>query len=443
MPANFWIRYAVALAIVSAMMVVLCVLGRRLKRNGNAHRRRKRLRVVDSIALSPRASVAVVEAAERRFLIGAGDAGVTLVAELQPRVDAPPMAKPAAGKTALLGNSAAMKFFALLPAAIAAAAMVSGCSSSAGSSSNGAPSSNSPARAYLSPQYQHAAGGGLIYIADYTNSAVHIYPLRGKNQQEIGLITGDPVIEYLNVDRWHNLYVVEFVAGKVLVYPRGATQPSLTLTVQPSGAFPNAVAISHGGEVAVGQFQTNGINFFHRGATAPFKIVKPPASFGSAGFCAYDANGNLYVIGSAASRASHIGEIIGGGKGNKIVDLGVNTGITNAKGIQVDKQGNVVVVGDSGTLNTYAPQSNTLLNSVQLLDPPGGPNPNGGFSFLSKGHALYVASAILNRQNLGQAFKYAYPAGGNILNTITVQNPPSGQGQTAVTGVAVDPPEQP
>jgi flagellar biosynthetic protein FliO len=231
-PANFWIRYAVALAIVSAMMVVLYVLGRRLKRNGNAHRRRKRLRVLDSMALSPRASVAVVEASGRRFLIGAGDAGVTLIAELPPRADAPPTAKPAAGKTALLRNSAAMKFFALLPAAIAAA-MVSGCSSSVGSSSNGAPSSNSPARAYLSPQYQHAAGGGLIYIADYTNSAVHIYPLRGKNQQEFGLITGDPVIEYLNVDRWHNLYVVEFVAGKVLVYQRGETQPSLTLPVLP------------------------------------------------------------------------------------------------------------------------------------------------------------------------------------------------------------------
>lgn len=297
--------------------------------------------------------------------------------------------------------------------------------------------------AYFSPAFRRAAVSGLIYVADYTNSAIHIYPARGKNQQEIGLITGDPVIEYLNVDRWHNLYVDEFVAGKILVYPRGASQPSLTLTVEPSGAYPNAVAISRAGQVAVGQFQTNGINFFHKGASTPFKIVKPPASFGSAGFCAYDASGNLYVIGSAASRASHIGEIVGGGKGSKIVDLGVNTGITNAKGIQIDKNGDIVVIGDSGTLNTYAPHSNTLLNSVQLLDPPGGPNPNGGFSFVKTGGALYIASAILTRQNLGQAFKYAYPAGGAILNTITVQNPPSGKGQTAVTGVAVDPPEQP
>jgi hypothetical protein len=324
----------------------------------------------------------------------------------------------------------------------AVAALVTGCSASSPGAGPGISTQSAPPRSYISPQAARAPG--LIYVADYTNQAVHIYPLKGKNQQEIGLITGDPIIEYLNVDRFHNLYVVEFVAGKVLVYPRGATSPSLTLSVKPSGSFPNAVAISHSGEVAVGQFQTNGINFFHKGAATPFKIVKPSASFGSAGFCAYDANGNLYVIGSAATRASHIGEIVGGGKGKTIVDLGVNTGITNAKGIQVDKQGNIAVIGDSGTLNLYAAGTNTLLQSSQLLDPPnGGPNPNGGFSLLSRGKSLYVASAVLNQQNLGQAFEYAYPAGGAIRNTITVQIPPSGQGQTSVTGVAVDPPEQP
>jgi hypothetical protein len=283
---------------------------------------------------------------------------------------------------------------------------------------------------------------GLIYVADDTNSEIHIYPLRGKNQKQLGSITGVPVVEYLNVDRWHNLYVVEFSAGKVLVYPKGATQPSLTLTVDPSGAFPNAVAISHTGEVAVGQFQTNGINFYHKGTTTPYNLVPPPAGF-SAGFCAYDASGNLYVILSRASGPSHIGEIVGGGSGKSTTDLGVNTGITNAKGIQVDKDGNLGVVGDDGTLNVYAAGSNTLLSSAKLLDPPNdGPSPNGGFSLLKSGRSLYVASAILDG-NLGQAYKYAYPAGGNILNTITVEPPASGSSETAVTGVAVDPPEHP
>ncbi len=326
--------------------------------------------------------------------------------------------------------------------ALAYGALLSGCSgASSPSSFAGTPVTQNSAThsSFASPDAKQSKKG-LIYVADYTNSAVHIYPLRGK--KEIGLITGVPVVEYLNVDRFHNLYVVEFSAGKVLVYRKGATTPSLTLSVQPNGSFPNAVAISHSGDVAVGQFQTNGINFFHKGDTTPYKIVKPVPGY-SSGFCAYDAHGNLYAIESTANGPSHIGEIVGGGKGSSTTDLGVNTGITNAKGIQVDEQGNVGVVGDSGTLNVYAPASNTLLGTSQLLDPPSaGPNPNGGFSLVKSGKSLYVASAILDG-SLGQAYKYAYPAGGSIRSTITVEPPPGGSSETAVTGVAVDPPEQP
>jgi hypothetical protein len=327
--------------------------------------------------------------------------------------------------------------------ALAAGGLLAGCGGATTTNDlAGSPIQNVAPPAVSANSIVKLAKGGLIYVADYTNSAVHIYPLRGKNQKEIGLITGVPIVEYLNVDRWHNLYVVEFVAGKVLVYPKGTTQPSLTLSVNPSGSYPNAVAISHSGEVAVGQFQQNGINFYHKGASTPYKIVPPVPGY-SSGFCAYDANGNLYVIQSQASGPSHIGEIVGGGKGSSTTDLGVNTGITNAKGIQVDTNGNIGVVGDSGTLNVYAPKSNSLISSAQLLDPPSdGPSPNGGFSLLKSGNDLYVASGILYG-SLGQAYKYAYPAGGSILNTITVEPPKGGSSETAVTGVAVDPPEQP
>ena len=236
-----------------------------------------------------------------------------------------------------------MQALVLLPralGAIAAAGLLAGCAASPTST---APPSELFAPTQVSGQTSLSMNpavkrskGGLIYVADDTNSEIHIYPLRGRNQKEIGSITGVQVVEYLNVDRWHNLYVVEFTAGKVLVYPKGKTQPSLTLTVDPSGAFPNAVAISHSGDVAVGQFQTNGINFYHKGATTPYNVVPPPSGF-SAGFCAYDASGNLYVILSRASGASHIGEIVGGGSGKSTTDLGVNTGITNAKGIQIGR----------------------------------------------------------------------------------------------------------
>lgn|GEM_PF-1992483 len=328
--------------------------------------------------------------------------------------------------------------------ALSAAAVVAGCAGANQSNSLavtqpaiGGPVQTLGLTSWISPAAK-SSKKGLIYVADYSNSAVHIYPEEGMDQKQIGLITGLPIVEYLNVDRWHNLYVVEFVAGQVVVFPRGSMQPSLTLTVEPSKTYPNAVTISKTGEVAVGQFQQNGINFYHKGQTMPYNIVPPVPGY-SSGFCAYDKHGNLYTIESTSSGPSHIGEIVGGGTGSTTVDLGVNTGITNAKGIQVDTHGNIAVVGDSGTLNLYKPGSNTLI-STNMLN--GNPNPNGGFTLLKNGKKLYVASAILDG-NLGQAFEYAYPSGGNVLNTITVQPPTSGSGETAVTGVAVDPPERP
>ncbi|HEY6485271.1 MAG TPA: hypothetical protein VIX83_02665 [Candidatus Cybelea sp.] len=327
--------------------------------------------------------------------------------------------------------------------ALAAAGLLAGCAGSTPSNSlvGGQPSIGGPAASLVRPSWispDAKRKKGLIYVADYTNSEVHIYPEKGTDQKEIGSIAGLPILEYLNVDRWHNLYAVEFVAGEVVVFPRGSTQSSLTLTVNPSGSFPNAVAISKTGEVAVGQFQQNGVNFYKKGSPTPYNLV-PPVTGYSSGFCAYDKRGNLYVIESTASGPSHIAEIVGGGKGTRTKDLGVNTGITNAKGIQVDTDGNIAVVGDSATLNLYKPGSNTLISTNTLN---GNPEPNGGFSLLKNGKSLYVASAILDG-NLGQALKYAYPAGGNVVNTITVEPPPSGTGETAVTGVAVDPPEQP
>ena len=111
--------------------------------------------------------------------------------------------------------------------ALASGALLSGCSgASSPSSFAGTPVTQNSAThsSFASPDAKQSKKG-LIYVADYTNSAVHIYPLRGK--KEIGLITGVPVVEYLNVDRFHNLYVVEFSAGKVLVYPEGRHDPVL------------------------------------------------------------------------------------------------------------------------------------------------------------------------------------------------------------------------
>src|SRR5580658_5770172 len=100
--------------------------------------------------------------------------------------------------------------------ALSAAAVVAGCAGANQSNSLAGtqPAIGSPAQTLGQTSWINPAAKlskkGLIYVADYSNSAVHIYPEEGKDQKQIGLITGLPIVEYLNVDRWHNLYVVEF-----------------------------------------------------------------------------------------------------------------------------------------------------------------------------------------------------------------------------------------
>jgi len=283
-----------------------------------------------------------------------------------------------------------------------------------------------------------ASSGGLIYVADTTDSNVSVYPLAGKYQKQIGEIPNVPLAAYMNVDTAHNLYVAEFFAGTVDVYARGAKKPSLVLGVEPSGARPNGVAVSAAGEVAVGQYDPVGIEFYRKGATKPFKTIAPPANFGAPGLCAYDASGNLYVIGSSGS-PSHLGEIVGGGSGSSIEDFGTMPGIQNGRGVQVTSSGNVAVIADAGVVETFAPHSTKLLSKETLLDPPSdGPQPNGGLWFTPDGKDLYVASGILNIKSQGEALEYAYPKGGTIVNTIDVVVPKGGS-QTAVTSMTIDP----
>lgn len=80
MPANFWMAYAEKLTIVAIVLAALYFAGRRLNRtrffaNG------RRMKLVESLALSPRAALHLVQVGARYFLIGSADE-VGLVTEL-------------------------------------------------------------------------------------------------------------------------------------------------------------------------------------------------------------------------------------------------------------------------------------------------------------------------------------------------------------------------
>lgn len=80
MPANFWVAYAEKLAIVAIVFAALYFAGRRLNRT-RLFAGRGRMKLVESVALSPRAALHLVRVGARYFLIGSADE-VRLVAEL-------------------------------------------------------------------------------------------------------------------------------------------------------------------------------------------------------------------------------------------------------------------------------------------------------------------------------------------------------------------------
>jgi len=70
-------RVALALALVSALAVLVLWLLRRPRSDGNGS-----LRVVASLALEPRRTIYVVEAAGRFLLVGVGDGPMAVLGEL-------------------------------------------------------------------------------------------------------------------------------------------------------------------------------------------------------------------------------------------------------------------------------------------------------------------------------------------------------------------------
>ena len=83
MNASVWALYGVKLAIVGALLASLYALGSLLRRGLPGGLRRRAARVVEARMLSTQPAIYIVRAGKRRLLLGAGSAGVRLLAELE------------------------------------------------------------------------------------------------------------------------------------------------------------------------------------------------------------------------------------------------------------------------------------------------------------------------------------------------------------------------
>ncbi len=81
MPLSFWGAYLIKLLVLGAVLAALYAAAHRLKATF-ARGKRRYVSVVESIMLSPHASVHLLRVGTKYLLIGGGNAGVCKLAEL-------------------------------------------------------------------------------------------------------------------------------------------------------------------------------------------------------------------------------------------------------------------------------------------------------------------------------------------------------------------------
>ena len=279
------------------------------------------------------------------------------------------------------------------------------------------------------PQAAHRAGGWLspaaksakhlIYVSDFTNNVVQIYPTTGSNPSPIGAITdGISGPEGSFIDRHGNLFVTNASNATVTMYPHGSTTWSLQYT---GFAYPTNVTVGHDGMVYVDDLVGQKVVEFPRGKTRSKLTINVTYPQG----VALDASNSLYVEYNTGAHGAGPGDVnqYAPGKSNG-KSLGLP--IIWSAGDAIDGSGDVVVA-DQGSGNGDA---------AVYVFPPGSTAPSQTIkqgiedpfrlAFDKPFKNLYVADPEVNA-----LLVYGYPSG-TLLKTMN-------NGLSSVYGVAVYP----
>jgi hypothetical protein len=261
---------------------------------------------------------------------------------------------------------------------------------------------------------------GLIYASN--GHEVDLYRLKGKNQGVIARIAGFTTPEGLAVDKDSNLYVANYGAQNVLKYSPG-TKPTLLLTLSAPGTPLGVSVDSKTDDVAVtnvGNFVSGGggVYFYHSGQTTPYKTVTSK-HFNTIRFAAFDSAGNLFLDGATVNYYDVLfGEISAGSHNIKRIEGGFQGSGVVPAGLVVN--GNKLYALDSNTGDIFCSYTTSPYNPCGETELHGGANFQM-FALLKKDNYIYTSGSPVS--------KYAFPAGGNPINSL----------QGAGSGVAIAP----
>jgi hypothetical protein len=255
-----------------------------------------------------------------------------------------------------------------------------------------------------------------IFVSDYANDAIDIFNINGK---QIGQLTGLSGPQGIVADGKSNLYVANTNTSQTYIYaPPYKKAPKV---LNDPGQYPvDAAVLNNGKFVAVTNIlSTSG----GPGSVTSYTNGKPGPTISSSDFtrvyfCAFDGNGNLYVIGENSSGTVELGEIAHLTKGGKTLQtLTYNGTIGFPGGVQVTTGGKIAVLDQlAGTIYTFNPPKNGSLGSpiaTTILDSV---SDAVTFVFTTNSKDLWTLGAAAS----AEVYEFAYPAGGNPVKSVPV-----------------------
>lgn len=218
------------------------------------------------------------------------------------------------------------------------AALAAGCGS--GTPQVGAPGAAAYSDARIDAQPKQ---GTLLYLSDVNSNTVSIYSY--PKLRLVGTLSdlGMPRAEC--ADGAGNVWVSDEATASIVEYAHGSTEPTVSLDTpgRPGGCSVNP----RNGDLAVtGGRNGTLLGVFHRSKHGRWRdaATYTDAAMTAANFCAYDADGNLFIDGTAKGGTFALAELPH--KGKALQNLNVDQQIATPGGMIWD--GSYLAVGDSG-----------------------------------------------------------------------------------------------
>jgi hypothetical protein len=254
-----------------------------------------------------------------------------------------------------------------------------------------------------------AKGHDLLYVSDLNNNAVNVYSY--PNGTLKGVLTGFNAPHYECVDTAGNVFVANGGANQLLEYAHGGKTPIKTFN-EPGFTHGCAIDPTTGNLAVLHDPSSSGPGGFSLYAHAQGKPKEytTPNVF-RVSFIGYDAQGNLFVDGSAYHLMFEIAELTAGGKTARAVTL--NEGIALPGAIQWDGRhldiGDQVSISGPSKIDQFSMKGTvgTLVGTTPLA------NSCDVLQFWIHGKRVVAGNDCAS-----QVLYFKYPRGGTSIKTI-------------------------